>query len=258
MSRGWRLVRARGDATPASARRFATRARRHRLRLAAPWLGLLAAGCLVAAGGAVFWYTSVFGVAKITVAGTGITTADLVRSASGVRIGTPLARLNTAQIAQRVQRLPPIRQATVDRVWPSTVTIRVVERTPVAMIPVGDPVEFLMLDETGVAYQRLPVAPDGLPTVRLASPSPSDATTRGALSVLRSLPPQLRDSLAELRADGPARIRLELVDHRTVVWGDATDNEIKARVALELLRRQDLTGQNKTYDVSAPYVPTVR
>jgi cell division protein FtsQ len=220
---------------------------------------LLCAVGLVAAGGAVFWYTGAFGVARVTVDGTGITTPDMVRAAAGVSLGTPLARLDTAEIARRVGRLPPIRQATVDRVWPRTVTIRVVERTPVAVIPVENPVGFLTLDETGVAYQRLPVAPAGLPTVRLASPSPSDVTTRGALSVLRSLPQPLLASLAALWAEGPARIRLELVDHRTVVWGDATENEIKGRVALELLSRPDLTGQGKSvYDVSAPYVPTIR
>lgn len=257
MTRGWRLVRARRRAVPASARRFATRARRHRLRRAAPWLAAAVVVCLAGVAALVVWGTSVFGVTNIKIEGTGITSPESVRAAAGVPSGTPLARVDTGAVARRILRLPPIRQASVDRVWPRSITIRVVERTAVAVVPVDDG-GVLALDETGVAFQRLPTAPGGLPVVRLAAPSPGDAATRGALSVLRSLPDELRSSLVAVWGEGPARIRLELVDHRTIVWGDATDNDVKARVALELLRRKDLTENKTVYDVSAPYVPTVR
>ena len=50
----------------------------------------------------------------------------------------------------------------------------------------------------------------------------------------------------------PTRISLELTDGRTVVWGDATDNDDKAIVATALLGQP-----GKTIDVSAPNVVTV-
>jgi cell division protein FtsQ len=56
-----------------------------------------------------------------------------------------------------------------------------------------------------------------------------------------------------LVADAPARIRLELRDGRQVVWGDATQNDIKARVALTLL-----AGDQQVIDVSAPTVIPTR
>jgi len=56
-----------------------------------------------------------------------------------------------------------------------------------------------------------------------------------------------------LAADAPARVRLELSDGRTIIWGDSSENEAKARVALVLLARP-----GKTIDVSAPELVTIR
>lgn len=253
MTGGWRLVRARRVALPASARRFAVRARRRRLRAALPWLVTL--GVLVVLGGVacVVRYTSALGVSSVRVLGTAVATVDQVRDAAAVPAGTPMVRVDTAAVAARVRRLPPVRTATVRRDWPHGLVIRVAERTPVVAVPVDNGARYLAVDGTGVAFRTLPTRPPELPVVRVAAPSPEDPTTVGALVVLRSLPADLRGRMATLVADAPARIRLELADGRTLVWGDATENELKARVAAELLK-----GPGRVLDVSAPYVPTIR
>jgi cell division protein FtsQ len=56
-----------------------------------------------------------------------------------------------------------------------------------------------------------------------------------------------------LAADAPARIRLELTDGRTIIWGDATENAEKVRVTLVLI-----TKPGQTIDVSAPSLVTIR
>jgi len=89
--------------------------------------------------------------------------------------------------------------------------------------------------------------------LKLATPGGQDPTTRAALVVLDALSPPLRARMAALAADGPARIRLELHDGRQVVWGDATQNEAKVRVAERVLG-----GDAKIMDVSAPGVVTTR
>jgi cell division protein FtsQ len=61
--------------------------------------------------------------------------------------------------------------------------------------------------------------------------------------------------LQVLVADAPTRIRLELTGGRVIVWGDATENAAKVRVATMLLGSQ---GAAKTFDVSAPSVVSVR
>ncbi len=253
MTGGWRLVRARRQAVPASVRRFAVRARRRRLRAAVPWLVVLGALAAFGACAGVLGFTSLLGVAEVRVVGASLVTPDQVRAAAAVRPGTPLVRVDTAAVADRVRRLPPVRSVTVSRTWPRTLTVRLVERTAVAVVPADNGARYLAIDETGTVFRSLPQRPAELPVVRLAAPSPSDPATRGALAVLGSLPAGLRGPLAALVADAPARIRLELTDGRTVIWGDATDNETKGRVALVLMQRP-----GTVFDVSAPYVPTIR
>jgi cell division protein FtsQ len=247
----WRLVRARRDAVPASVRRFSARARRNRLRVAAPWLVASAVVVLLAAGAVVVWYTPAFAVDRIRVQGAALVTEQEVREAAAVRIGTPLARVDATAVRRRVAALPPVRRVRVYREMPSALVIRVTERTPAAVVNTAR--GLFLMDATGVAYAPTLDRPAGLALLRVAAPAPGDATTRAALTVLAALTPPLRELTAVLAADAPARIRLELADGRTIVWGDATDNSAKARVALLMIGKP-----GQVIDVSAPDLVTVR
>ena len=248
--RRWRLVRASRDAVPASVRRFMARARRRRLRAAAPW-GIGALVVLIA--GALVWLalqTSVMGVDLIRVTGARILSPDEVRSAAAVRSGTPLARVDTHAVAGRVAALAPVESVDVGRSWPNTLTIAVVERSAVAAVPQDK--KFALVDRHGVAFLTVDERPDGLPQLRVAKPGPDDPQTQAGLRVLGDLTPQLRQVLVQVVVDAPARIRLELAKGRVVVWGDATQGELKARVATALLTRS-----GTQIDVSAPEVVTI-
>jgi cell division protein FtsQ len=249
---GWRLVRARRDAVPDSVRRFSARIRRRRLRAAVPWLVGLAVLVLLAGAGLVLFATPVLGVAEVSVRGARLVTPAQVRAAAGVPAGTPLARVDTAAVSRRVDRLAAVDRATVRRHWPRTLVVRVVERVPAAAVPVAS--GYAVVDRTGVVFERTARRPAGLPVVKVGAPGAQDPATRAGLAVLAALPGALRDRLAALVADSPARIRLELTGGRSVVWGDATQNEAKARVALALLAADE----QQTVDVSAPSVIPTR
>jgi cell division protein FtsQ len=247
----WRLVLARPDAVPASVRRFNQRARRWRLRAAAPWA--VGAG-LLAVAGLLAWLvygTGVLGVRSVEVSGTRILSAEQVRQAASVPSGMPLARVDLVAVRARVAGLAPVGQVSVVRDWPSTVRIEVVERTAVAAVPRNG--RFLLIDAGGTGFLTVAGRPGQLPLVRVGAPGPDDPTTRAALRVLAALGAPLRAQLLALAAEAPTRIRLELRDGRTVFWGDATENETKAQVATALLSRP-----GTRIDVSAPSVATVR
>jgi cell division protein FtsQ len=249
--RRWRLVRASPEAVPPSVRRFMRRARRRRLRAALPW-GAGAAVLAVAA--LVYWlvfHTAALGVDGVRVVGTDLLSADQVRAAAAVDRDRPLARVDLAGVEERVARLAPVDEVTARRDWPGTLLIEVQERTAIAAVPQGR--RFTLLDGHGVAYHTLAHRPAHLPVVRLAEPGPDDPATRSALRVLAALSDELNDQLTELVVQGPARIRLELRRGREIIWGDATENETKAKVATALLARR-----GATIDVSAPDVVTIR
>jgi cell division protein FtsQ len=249
--RRWRLVRAPSDAIPPSVRRFNQRAQQRRLRAARPWL-VGAAGLGLA--GLLAWLvygTPVFGVRHVEVRGTALLSPDRVRDAAAIPDGTPLASLDLGAVQRRVAALTPVRRAAVTRDWPDTVVIEVTERTGYAEL-LGPDQRFEIMDDSGVVFRTVPADP-GLPVLKLAAPGPADASTQAALQVLAALTPQLRDQLVTLVADGPARIRLLLRGDRQVIWGDATENANKAKVATVLLGRP-----GSVIDVSAPQFATVR
>ncbi|WP_238007725.1 FtsQ-type POTRA domain-containing protein [Dactylosporangium sp. AC04546] len=249
-TRGWRLVLAPRDA-PQSVRRFAKRARQRRLRAALPWLVALAVAALLGAAAVVVFATPVLGVERIDVAGVSTLSAGAVRRAAGVPDGTPLARVDLRAVERRVRQLKPVRTVAASADFPHTLRLRIEERTAVAaVVKVGG---FVLLDAEGVGYLPVEAAPAGLPVLRLADPEPGDATTMAALTVLAALPPFLRAVMTALVAESPTRIRLELTGSRTVVWGDATENEAKVRV-LEFTQ----IAPGRTLDVSAPGVVVER
>jgi cell division protein FtsQ len=249
--RRWRLVRAGRDAVPESVRRFNARARRNRLRVARPWLISAGVVLVLAITAAVLYWTPAVSVRELRVRGTAVVTEREVRDAAAVRPGTPLLQVDVAGLRSRVAQIAPIRSVDITRRPPSTLEIRVTERTAVAVVE--NPGGRWLLDGTGVAYLPAPVDNPGLVLVKLATPNPTDATTRAALAVLAALTRELREPLAALVAEAPARIRLELTDGRTVVWGDSSENDAKARVAAVMLGKP-----GRVIDVSAPEFVTVR
>jgi cell division protein FtsQ len=250
-TRRWRLVRAPAQAIPASVRRFNQRARQRRLRALVPWLAAVVVAAVVGLVILVMYGTPLFGVGTIEVRGSSIATADQVRAAAGVSHGTPLARLDLTAISQRVGTLTPVRAAVVTRDWPSTVVIQVTERSPVAALARPDK-RFSLIDAAGVVFHTVSSRPPGLPMVALGRPGPTDPSTRAGLEVLAALTGELRADLGTLVAQSPTRISLNLRDGRRIIWGDATQNTAKARVATTLLARD-----GTVIDVSAPTMVTV-
>jgi len=248
-SRRWRLVRARRDLVSGSLRRANRNARRPSrfpVRLAvAVASGAVVLGLL----GWVLYGTSLLGVREISVSGSQIAGPDAVRAAAAVPGGTPLARLDTDEVADRVRALPSVADADVSRSWPHTLVITVIERTPVAAI--AGPDGLAVLDGSGVVFNLVTVRPPDVVLLRLATPGPDDPATLAALRVVGALTPQLRSLLQELSADTPTRIVLQLSDGRVIRWGDAERSDIKATVATALLDRPA-----RIIDVSVPDVAT--
>jgi cell division protein FtsQ len=250
VARRWRLVRAPNVAIPASVRRFNQRARAHRLRSARPWIIAVLVLVIAGIGAWVIFGTSALGVERIQVKGSGFVGDQAVRAAAQVDMGTPLASIDLDAIARKVERLPGVRVAHVHRDWPSTLIIDVTRRTAVAAVPIGK--TYVLLDASGVAFRRVSATPT-ITLITLRSPGRDDPATQAALSVLRSLPADIRDELVSMTAATPADVTLILQGHRRVIWGDASDNAAKGRVATSLLRRP-----GTVIDVSAPNVVTVR
>ncbi|GAA4026082.1 hypothetical protein GCM10022247_58530 [Allokutzneria multivorans] len=205
---------------------------------------------VVLALGYVGLFTSVLGVRTVEVAGTKTITVEEVRAAAAIPDGHPILRLSSSDVAARVKALPVVESAEVDWSLPSTVTISVVERAPVAVFTAEDGTK--LVDRTGTPYATVAAAPPGLPVLKLARIAPDDPTTLAAVGVLAALPEKLRVEVQVISAESPGDIRLALSGDREARWGGTADSPRKAEVLLVLLSRQ-----GSTYNVSSPDLPTV-
>ena len=82
--------------------------------------------------------------------------ADAIRDAIGADIGTPIFAVDLAAARDRVQAIGWVESATVERRLPSTLHVRVVERTPVALWQRNR--RLVMVDRAGVEIGAGPLA----------------------------------------------------------------------------------------------------
>ena len=78
--------------------------------------------------------------------------AEVLRAA-GIKPGTPLARIDTAAVARRVEQITQVQSAQVSRDWPDSVVIVIRERTPV--LAVASDGGFALIDKFGVVVSHV-------------------------------------------------------------------------------------------------------
>ncbi len=218
-------------------------------------LGLLLASAVGALVWMV-WFSNVLSVNRIQIEGATTLKSDVVRSAAAIRLGQPLARVDTVAIESRVAALERIDRVEVSRRWPRTIRIELVERRPVAWVTIGGVIR--TLDRDGVDFRTLRKEPQDLVEVRIDT---YDARQRqqalqsstAVLELLRTDDPALLKKVQHVRAGSQDSVELVLSKNRTVTWGSAVKGKQKLRVLDALL---GIKARN--YDVSAPEQPTTR
>lgn len=231
-----------------SRRRFARRQWRRRWLA---WRYLLVALLLVALVGAAvwaLWFSTWLTVKGVDIAGTEILSEGEVRRAAGVERGEQLVSVDLDAVRARVAALAPVESVEVTRQWPDEVRVDVTERTPIAVIQIGD--KLRALDSHGVVFHDYRDAPGGLPRVVTPAGTDRDAL-REAAEVVEALPSDVAIVVEHVDVKTVDQITLELTDGRRVVWGSAEDSTTKGRVLAGMLQQP-----GQIIDVSVPGQPT--
>lgn len=241
-------------------RRASVARRRGRRRL---WA--LAAALAVAALALGAWtlvHSHLLSARVVTVRGSVHTPAAAVIAAAGLTGDPPLLDVSPSAAAAGVQRLPWVARATVVRHWPDAVSVSVVERVPVAVVPgtaaTGGP--WAEVDRTGRLLTTVASPPPGL--VRLASPAaagaPGTTLAPGAspgLTVAASLPPAFAGQVSEVDV-AAGQVTLKLTTPVTVNLGSTAQLHSKYEDVATLLARATLRAGD-VLDVSVPESPVV-
>jgi cell division protein FtsQ len=205
-------------------------------------------------------------VRAITVTGTHLVTPAQVIAAAGVPAGTPLIRVDPAQVALRVEAgIRQVETARVSKQWPDGLAITIRERVPVVAVRMAGG-GYDLVDHDGVAVTWAKAKPARLPLLETTLPAGKLRGDQGVATVsavLAGLPGWLSHQVKAVSAGAPgsgtgAVVRLYLSGGVTVVWGGPDRAAAKAQELDVLMRDTAQPGSTaqprpvRYYDVSAP------
>ena len=176
--------------------------------------------------------------------------------------GTPLD-VDAAAIERRLEALPWVDTATVDRSWTGRVTIEVTERVAVAAV-MREQNAWVLVDASGrVLTGIVAVAPD-IPKISGVSAAGEPGTRLFAdadapLQVAAMLPPSLEGEVDGIYLDELGELWVSLKTADRVIFGDHRDLALKVVAMTEVLA--DLREKGRVafeIDVSVPTLSVVR
>jgi cell division protein FtsQ len=202
----------------------------------------------------------VFATRRIAVEGNRhLSTAEVIEAAD-VRHEQNLIRLSLENVAERVGSLPWVREAVASRDLPSTLVLRVVERTATAWFQ--DPRGVAVVARDGTVLDRPVQPPRRFPRVDdVASAQPvGDSVARPppGLRVVASMGPQLLGRISAAASEG-GQVVLELRGGGAVRYGPPTQSALKNRALSQMLgwaRREGLPVAS--IDLRVPDAPTLK
>ncbi len=194
-------------------------------------------------------------VSSIEVSGQQRADVDGALARAGLELGRPLLLAPADEAREQLLADPFIADATVDRLFPDTIEIRLIEYQPVAVVDTGS--ARTVIGETGVALAR--DADSVLPTIRLDAPEPpfgaafEDGRVTGAASFFATLEPPYVSGALLFESEG--ELWVELGEY-LVRLGRPIEMPQKAAALAAVLGEGQPAGA--IINVIAPSRPTVR
>ena len=185
---------------------------------------------------------------------------DVLR-ASGLDSKPSLLDVDEDDIARAVEALPWVDSAQVTTHFPNRVEVSLMERTPVAAVPVEGPV-WATVDDAGRVLEHLPAGPPPelmrieTPRVADAPGSSIDNAVRGAVKVHDALPELLTGRVPTMVVDEQGSLELRLDGKISVLFGPSTQIEQKLLALTTLLTKTDMA-RVRVIDVRVPTAPVL-
>ncbi|MFB2598419.1 FtsQ-type POTRA domain-containing protein [Herbiconiux sp. P17] len=245
-------VRDRRRFEKAESRRFTQRSRRRRLAwlISGASVAALVVVVLLAA------YSPLLAVRTVAVEGLSRLDPTTVTTALDDQLGRPLALVDYGAIERDLAQFPYIESYSVEARPPDTLAVRIVERRPLAQVQ--NDAGFNLIDAAGVTVQQSPERIPGFPVLDLTGTEIGSPGFRAASAVLMSLPDALIAQVDRIAGTTPDSVTMVFTGAgQRVVWGDADDSELKARILQRLIATQD-PSLPVEYDVSSPQSPVIR
>ena len=189
-------------------------------------------------------------MSKVSIEGLGddSATTSEVQAAVEPFASTPLPRLSTSKVSAAVGEVRLVREAHVERTWPRG--LRVTVRPRQAVLAVKEGAAWSLVDDQGVSLSSSPSMPEGMAPTTLPDGDERSRAAGEVAAIWAAMGDELRSQITMITHDGQT-VSMTLSNSRTLNWGVASENDLKAKVAQVLISQR----QARTYDVSSPVHP---
>ncbi|MBM7050755.1 cell division protein FtsQ/DivIB [Rothia sp. ZJ1223] len=205
----------------------------------------------------VVFYSPWLAVRTVTVEGAHLLSEDYVQSQLEQLHGVPLSRVDDQRVMELLGENSVLNGVVTESRPPHELVVRLQERVPVAVVE--DRQNFYLVDAQGVQLGTVESVEDaGVPLIGGGLKATEEDSFRVLTKVLSSLPQSLMSEISKTTADSASTITLHMKDGTEVVWGTASDSEVKAKVLSSLIDSMGADGAVQVYDVSSPLHPTVK
>ena len=222
-------------------------------RLVITRIATVSAACVVAI--ALVWgifFSPLFALdmSKVSIEGLGDDNATIseVQAAVEPFASTPLPRLSTSKVSAAVGGVRLVREAQVERTWRRG--LRVTVRPRQAVLAVKEGAAWSLVDDQGVSLSSSPSMPEGMAPTTLPDGDERSRAAGEVAAIWAAMGDELRSQITMITHDGQT-VSMTLSNSRTLNWGVASENDLKAKVAQVLISQR----QARTYDVSSPVHP---
>ena len=230
------------------------------------WIGFgsLTGAVLLILGGWALLHSSLFSVRSLDVTGASALVHNDVVSASGITQGTPLISIDAASAATSIEAIPLVKAAVVQLRWPSTVSIAVTMRSPVAFVATAG--RFARVDSSGrviASSLNPPVRFSPVPLqMEVANVTPGKPGSwlpdraAAAVKVAAKIPAAVRGQVAKVVGNADGSVTLQMTAPVTFNLGNADKlhakfSDVAAIIAGTSLHAGDVV------DVSVPQASTI-
>lgn len=242
-------------------RRIAVRRAQGRRRLRR----IVIVATLVAAAG-VSWLvvrSPLLDVDRVAIHGLDRVSLGAAEDALGVGPGAAMMDVDADAAEARLEAIPWVLDAQVQRRWPGTVEVEISERTPVAVTLV-DTDTWVLIDAQGRVLSGPLLRDPGLPRLSgiRGAGEPGSFLHRDSaalLALVTVLPEPFAERVSGIWRDSRGEIWMGLVSEDDIVLGDDLDLRAKVAAALAMVEHLDAEGRvGWELDVSVPTLPSLR
>ncbi len=211
-----------------------------------PWVLWLLA-MVIGAVWFVMFHSSWFLATEIKISGTTRIDPKKIQNIAKDSLGQPLAALSGDTVRTKLSKLPEVKESRVERGWPHTILITVVERQPVALADTGK--GFQLVDDLGAAAG--PILTSAPSQFVVVTGTPGTSAMLSAVQVIGGLPKTWK--VQSMSAATQDSVVVRLLGGVVVTFGSGDRVADKVKVAEALIANKYLS-----INVSSPDAPTVR